>query len=190
MRILVRAHAHHPAALRRRSVTRPWRAMCWLPDDVYAVADALPDLHVAAADQKGSSMSQRNIEIVLDDFVDAFRRRDLDAIARRLHPDVVWEGVVEGLVSRGRHEVLQFLRNAMEDSDGLGIEALELLDAGDHVILGMKGLRFQEPLIDTDLGGQLFNVLTLKDGQIVHLRDYVRREDALKAAGAHDAGWR
>lgn len=155
-----------------------------------AVADALPILRARAADEKGPPVSQRNIEIVLGDFVDAFRRRDLDAIARRLHPDVVWEGVVEGLVSRGRDKVLQFLRNAMEDSDGLGIEALELLGAGDHVVLGMRGLGFQEPLADVDLGGQLFSVLTLRDGRIVHLHDYVRREDALRAAGVHDAGWR
>jgi hypothetical protein len=41
------------------------------------------------------------------------------------------------------------------------------------------------------LGGQIFNVFTLRDGRIVRIDDYRGRNEALAAAGvADDAGWR
>jgi hypothetical protein len=43
----------------------------------------------------------------------------------------------------------------------------------------------EEPL------GQIFNVITLRDGRIVRIDDYRRRREALTAAGvAEDVDWR
>ena len=39
------------------------------------------------------------------------------------------------------------------------------------------------------LGGQLYTVFTLREGQIVHLRDHAHRADALADAGL-DYEWR
>jgi hypothetical protein len=38
------------------------------------------------------------------------------------------------------------------------------------------------------LGGQIFNVFTLRDGRIVRIDDYPRRGEALAAAGAEGRG--
>jgi hypothetical protein len=41
------------------------------------------------------------------------------------------------------------------------------------------------------LGGQIFDVFTLRDGRIVRIDDYRSRTEALAVAGvAEDVGWR
>lgn len=74
---------------------------------------------------------------------------------------------------------------------GLGdVEAIELIAAGDKVVLGLRNPELQE-IAGVQFHGQVFNVITLHDGKIVRIQDYTRREDALKAAGAADrAKWR
>jgi ketosteroid isomerase-like protein len=62
------------------------------------------------------------------------------------------------------------------------VDALELLADADHVVLGVRNHARQE-LAGVKLDGQLFTVFTVRDGQIVHLRDYAHRSDALADAG-------
>lgn len=130
--------------------------------------------------------SYTNLEIVLGDWVDALRRGDFEAITARLDPDVRWQGVRPELVCPDREAVLDLLPRR-----GLGeVEALEVIGAGDKVVLGVRNPELQE-VAGVQFRGQVFNVITLRDGRIVHIQDYTRREDALKAAGATEqADWR
>ena len=61
------------------------------------------------------------------------------------------------------------------------VDALELLANTDHVVLGVRNHARQE-LAGVRLEGQLFTVFTVRDGQIVHLRDHAHRADALAQA--------
>ncbi len=130
--------------------------------------------------------SYTNLEIVLGDWVDALRRGDFEAITARLDPDVRWQGVRPELVCPDREAVLDLLPRR-----GLGeVEALEVIGAGDKVVLGVCNPELQE-VAGVQFRGQVFNVITLRDGRIVHIQDYTRREDSLKAAGATEqADWR
>ncbi len=130
--------------------------------------------------------SQSNVEIVLGDWVDALRRGDFEAITARLDPHVKWQGVRPELVCPDRNAVLELLPRL-----GLSeVEAIELIGAGDKVVLGVRNPELQE-VAGVQFRGQVFNVITLRDGRIVHIQDYTRREDALKAAGATEqANWR
>ncbi len=130
--------------------------------------------------------SQSNVEIVLGDWVDALRRGDFEAITARLDPHVKWQGVRPELVCPDRNAVLELLPRL-----GLSeVEAIELIGAGDKVVLGVRNPELQE-VAGVQFRGQVFNVITLRDGRIVHIHDYTRREDALKAAGAAEqANWR
>jgi len=127
-----------------------------------------------------------NLEIVLGDWLEALWRRDIEAVEACLDPCVVWQGLREGLVCQGREEVLQTLRSQLRR--GHGIEAVELIAAGDHVIVGVCSAALQE-IAGVQLGGRIFSVFTLCDGKIVRIRDYARREQALTAADAADR-WR
>jgi hypothetical protein len=54
-----------------------------------------------------------------------------------------------------------------------------------------SGTECTHPTGRQPLGGQIFNVFTLRDGRIMRIDDYRTRTDALAAAGvAEDVGWR
>ncbi len=70
------------------------------------------------------------------------------------------------------------------------VDALEFTRGGDQVVLGARGPSMTE-VGGEPLGGQIFNVFTLRDGRIVRIDDYRGRNEALAAAGVtEDAGWR
>jgi ketosteroid isomerase-like protein len=48
------------------------------------------------------------------DWIGAFRRGDIDAIAERFHADVAWVDVAGGVACKGREQVLAWLRVAPE----------------------------------------------------------------------------
>jgi ketosteroid isomerase-like protein len=129
--------------------------------------------------------AQANLQLVLD-WMDALRRGEIDAIAERFHAEVAWEDVAGGVACDGREEVLAWLRAAPAQPPD--VDALELLADVDHVVLSVRNHARQE-LAGVQLEGQLFTVFTVRDGQIVHLRDHAHRTEALADAGL-DYQWR
>ena len=134
------------------------------------------------------SLSQRNLETVMIDFLAALRRGDYEAAAELLDPDVTWRGVREDLVCHGREEVIDTFRSALKERRE--IDALEFIRGGDRVVVGVRDPTLTE-VAGEPLEGQIFNVFTLRDGRITRIDDYRRRPEALAAAGiAADVGWR
>jgi ketosteroid isomerase-like protein len=78
-------------------------------------------------------MSQENVELALRT-LDAFKRRDVDALVALLDPDVVWEENPElpGLreVYRGRAEVREWMVAVLEVFENLQVEVAELTELG------------------------------------------------------------
>jgi ketosteroid isomerase-like protein len=130
--------------------------------------------------------AQTNLQLVLD-WIDALRRRDIDTVAERFHPDVAWEDVAGGVACEGREQVLAWLRAV--PAQPTDVDALELLADADHVVLGVRNHARQE-LAGVRLDGQLFTVFTLRDGQIVYLHDHAHRAHALAEAGLTGYEWR
>jgi hypothetical protein len=76
------------------------------------------------------------------------------------------------------------------EPDLRGAEAVELISAGKGtVVLGAKVVGLSE-IGGVPVHGQLFNVFRVRDGRIVEVADYARREEALAAAGAKAPAWR
>jgi len=114
--------------------------------------------------------------------------RDFDAAASLLDPNVTWQGLRDEWVCHGREEVLETFRMGLEQRRE--IDALEFTRGGEQVVLGARGSSITE-VGGESIGGQIFNVFTLRDGRIVRIDDYRRRGEALTAAGVEgDAGWR
>ena len=110
-------------------------------------------------------MSDAAMETVFDHF-HARRRRDLDALAAGLDPDMVHSGVLPELVCNGRRAVLDRMRASLDDGD-TGVDRLELHAAGESVVAGIAGPRFREiPFLD----GELFMVFTVRGGRILRHR--------------------
>lgn len=129
-----------------------------------------------------------NIEIIWSDWLDAMRRRDLDALAARLAPEVTHRGVRADLICPDRESVLA---NARARADRLpDVGAIELVAAGEHVVLCVRAPTVGVPLEDgAPMRGQAVIVFTLRDGLITRMQDYVSRREALAAAGADPAVW-
>lgn len=129
-------------------------------------------------------MTQANLEIVFD-HLDARRSRDLERLASQLDPDVVHQGVRPDLVCNNRAEVLDNVRRSFARED-FGVDRLELIAAGERVVVGLAGPRFDEV---PWLKGQLYMVYTLQDGRIVRMDDYLTRAEAIAAAGGAEREW-
>jgi len=129
-----------------------------------------------------------NIKTILAGWLDALRRNDLEALERRMAPDVFWQGIREDFVCEDREEALALLREQQREEHG--VEALELVGTEEKVMLGVRSTQLQE-VGDVPLGGQIFQVFTLREGIIVRVDEYERRGEALAAAGAEGRGdWR
>jgi hypothetical protein len=131
-------------------------------------------------------MAQTPIQIVFT-LLDARRRRDIDSVKAVLHAEVVHQGVTDELVCHNREQVLENVRRGFQQDDD-GINHLELVDAGERVVLGLAGPRFRD-VPWAPLDGQLFIVHTVKEGLVVHMHDYLNRADAMAAAGASPTAW-
>ena len=128
-------------------------------------------------------MGAMSLQIVFDHLHDR-GAGDVEALTAGLHPEVVHQGVSEELVCRGREEVVtRMIASAAGD---VGIDHVELVDAGDRVVVGFAGPRFREV---PWLRGQLFIVFTLRDGLITRMDDHRTRAEALAAVGATTADW-
>jgi hypothetical protein len=131
-------------------------------------------------------MARSNLEIVFDHLHDR-AAGDIESLTASFDPDVVHQGVSEELVCTGREAVLERIRIADARGGNHGLDRVELIAAGDRVVVGFAGPRFlQVPQLK---GGQLFIVFTLGDGRIVRMDDHRTRAEALAAAGSPPAVW-
>jgi ketosteroid isomerase-like protein len=133
------------------------------------------------------SATRANVEPVIA-WLDAMRRKDLDAAVASFAPDVVWEGLVPGVECANRDDVREMLSESIHDD--IDVEQLEVLGGSGRAVLGVRSADLDE-LAGVKLDGQLFNVFTIRRGRIVHVRDFALRAQAQEAAGLQDLpGWR
>jgi ketosteroid isomerase-like protein len=125
-----------------------------------------------------------NLEIIFADWLDAMRRGDLETMAGRLAPDVVHQGVKPEWICRSRQEVIDMVAERVGRVPP--VEAIELVAAGNHVVMSVRGEGIGPPLDDGEDGfhTQVTIVYTLADGKIVRMHDYLHRAEAHEAVGA------
>jgi hypothetical protein len=130
------------------------------------------------------SETASNVEIIFADWLDAMRRGDVETMASRLAPDVVHQGIRDEWICRNRGEVLEMVRRRAGRVPP--VEALELVAAGDRVVMSVRAPGVGPPRDDEsgEPRGQAVIVFTLRDGLIVRMDDHAQRADALAAAGA------
>jgi ketosteroid isomerase-like protein len=131
--------------------------------------------------------SPSNLEILFSEWLDAMRRGDLARMAAVLAPDAVHQGIRSESRCESAEQILESVRPRVGNPPPL--DALELVAAGDHVVMSVRGPAIGAPAgrDDDERRDQASIVFTLRDGKITRMHDFVHRRDALASAGASPA---
>jgi len=112
---------------------------------------------------------------------EAFNRRDNDALAGLMDPDIEFRTTVE--TAHGRAGVEEWVRQVDELFDDFQIEIEETLEAGDRVVvLVHEHARAKGSGLDVDM--RIGHVWTLRDGRAVAMHAYPTHAEARAAVGA------
>jgi uncharacterized protein len=132
-------------------------------------------------------MSQENVELVRGLF-EAFSRRDWGALIGFFDPDVEWVTTgqfVGGQIYRGHEGVREFLDVLTGEFDGFQAEPGNFATASDVVVADTRvsGIGKQSR-VPVELPFTV--VISLRSGKIIRVRNFLRRQEALEAAGLSD----
>jgi ketosteroid isomerase-like protein len=131
-------------------------------------------------------MSEENVEIGLRT-LDAFKRRDVDALVALLDPDVVWQENPElpGLreVYRGRAEVREWMVAILEVFENLHVEVAEITELGDDRVFAEIVLTARGKGSGVPVELRFWTVLWFAESKITRRQVSWTRDQALEAAG-------
>jgi ketosteroid isomerase-like protein len=125
--------------------------------------------------------------------LEAYNRRDMDALGINYHPDFEYHParnfVEAGLLEpsyRGLEGHREYVAGTAEVFGAeVYVEPVELIDAGEHiVVLANAPMRAQASGIELTEAFAL--VTTLKDGMPIRIEEYYDYEEALRAAGVSE----
>lgn len=133
-------------------------------------------------------MSHENVEVVRLG-LDAYRRRDVEAMCELSHEDVelytLTEGVAEAEPFRGHHGIAQWIDEELQPWDEFRLEPTEIREVGDRVLVRARvTARGRGSSIELSAdSGLLFD---LRQGKLARARSYLNWSDALKAVGLRE----
>jgi len=130
-------------------------------------------------------MSQANVEIV-ERGIDAFNRRDVEALAEVTALDFEWfpalPGAVEGDGYQGLQGIETYLGEILNTWEALQVLADEYRDLGERVlVLGRFEGRGRGSGVPVDAPQGI--IYDLRGGRISRVRAYLDQDEALRAAG-------
>jgi ketosteroid isomerase-like protein len=117
----------------------------------------------------------------IDELFQLARRADHRTLRARLHDDVTWEPAETGKW-KACSTADEVVRTLLWRADANRLRPGEMIDLGDRVLVQLRGRRL-ERLGAKGFVPRLFQIVVLREGKVVSIHDYGRREDALAAAG-------
>ena len=109
------------------------------------------------------------------------RRADHRELRKRLHDDVTWHPAREG-AWKPCENAEEVVRTMLWRAEANRLRPGEMIELGDRILVQLRGRRL-ERLGAKGFIPRLFQIVQLREGKIVSIRDYGRREDAHAAAG-------
>jgi ketosteroid isomerase-like protein len=132
-------------------------------------------------------MAEENAE-VLARAVDAYNRRDVEALLNELDPAIEWLPAVPGLFVEGGHSyrghdgIRQMLRDFADVLDEVHFDYDEIRDLGERVVaIGSVRVRGKASGLETE--SPYACVGEIRGGRGVRLQGYLDPDEALAAAG-------
>ncbi len=124
-------------------------------------------------------MSNANKDRFREAYEALVERGDLSVFREMLDPEVEWRAWDDEGSCHTRDEVMKTIRDALDA--GVPVRMPEFIGSGDKFVL-IPDLDELPPFFPPDAEG-LFQVIEIRDGKIVRMRDFTRRDEALEEAG-------
>ena len=149
-------------------------------------------------------MSQENVEVVRRYYgatqrafvaywedprsaADAFRAGELSPEAvemmRCLHPEAEWKTALTGVTYRGYPDMASGFDQLVEAASIYRIEVEEIIDLGGDQVIAAVEAAMRGKASDIDVKAMIFVVVTVRNGVITRMDEYVERAEALEAVG-------
>jgi len=109
------------------------------------------------------------------------RRADHRTLREWLHDDATWHPAHEG-AWKPCENAEEVVRTMLWRAEANRLRPGEMIELGDRILVQLRGRRL-ERLGAKGFIPRLFQIVQLREGKIVSIRDYGRREDAHAAAG-------
>jgi ketosteroid isomerase-like protein len=133
-------------------------------------------------------MSAENVELVRR-LLEVYNERSFAENFDLIDPEIVWDvsrvQLPDGESYSGRDELRDFVQAWEEGFEAEHVEAQEIIDAGDQVIV-MVHHRGRGKLSGIEIDQRFATVWTLRDGRAVRMVMYGTREEALDALGVEE----
>ena len=126
-------------------------------------------------------MAQSQALAVVQEAYELARRGDHRTLRGLIADDARWEPAREGAWNPCR-DGDQIVRTLVWRATANRLRPAEPIELGDRVLIRLRGSRLVR-LGARGLVPRLFQIVVVRDGKIVGMRDYARREEALAAAG-------
>jgi ketosteroid isomerase-like protein len=135
-------------------------------------------------------MSQENVEIAQRWYEVATSKTELLAAMSRTmafcHPEVEWSAPEDGTTYRGRDGVRERLREWLESFDDYRYEIQRTIDCGNDDVLVEATEVGRGAASGAEVRQTNYELLTIRDGLIVRIREYYDESKALEAAGLEE----
>jgi ketosteroid isomerase-like protein len=109
------------------------------------------------------------------------RKADHRTLREWLHDDATWHPAREG-AWKPCENAEEVVRTLLWRAEANRLRPGEMIELGDRILVQLRGRRL-ERLGAKGFIPRLFQIVQLREGKIVSIRDYGRREDAHAAAG-------
>jgi ketosteroid isomerase-like protein len=109
------------------------------------------------------------------------RKADHRTLRDWLHDDVTWHPAHEG-AWKPCENADEVVRTMLWRAEANRLRPGEMIELGDRILVQLRGRRL-ERLGAKGFIPRLFQIVQLREGKIVSIRDYGRREEAHAAAG-------
>ena len=149
-------------------------------------------------------MSQENVELVRRyfeamervfavhwqgprSFADSLRAGEIppeiaDAM-RNWHPNIEWKSALIGITTRGYEDTVRGVDQFLDAAQDYRVNVLEVTDLGDSQVLAVMRLAMKGKASDIAVNATIFSIVTVEDGLIIRLDEYLERAEALEAVG-------
>jgi ketosteroid isomerase-like protein len=132
-------------------------------------------------------MSQENVEIAVRSYEPTTSKADLLAAMPRTmalcHPEVEWTVPEDGTTYRGREGVRQRLEDWLASFEEYRYDVRRIVDCGGDEVLVEACEVGRGAMSGAKVRSTNYELLTIRDGLILRIREYYDEGDAVGAAG-------